>query len=195
MINPAITKETTGVIYISTGKKHIKMAIRSALSVRKHSPKINIHLFADWQEQGFDFAYSCAPFTTVENIHDVQYHSKVYYMHKTPYDRTLYLDADTKVITDVELMFTLLDRFDMALAHAPERVSRLHNWKVEIPDSFPQYNSGVIVYKKSKEIEKVWQEWDEAFAESKSRDDQLTFREVLWLSNIRIATLAPEYIL
>lgn len=193
MDNQEKSPQTTGIIYVATGKKYIRMAMHSANSVRKHNPGINIHLFADWKEQGFDFEKSCAPFSSVGKVEDANYRSKVDYMGKTPYDRTLYLDTDTRVVTDIRNMFLILDRFDIALAHAPERVRRLVNWKIEIPDCFPQFNSGVVLFKKTETVLNVLQEWKSAFREAKIRSDQVTLREILWSSDLRIATLPPEY--
>lgn len=193
MDNPVNQTPKFGVIYIATGRKYIEMAMKSALSIRKFSPELNIHLFGDWDKQGFNFEKSCAPFTSVGMVEDAHYRSKVDYMCKSLYDRTLYLDTDTRVAEDITPMFKLLDRFDIALAHAPERVTRLQKWNTDVPDSFPQFNSGVILYKNSKEVIQVLSDWKQAFQEAKFRSDQVTLRELLWKSDLRIATLPPEY--
>lgn len=193
MSNEITPSQNIGIIYVATGKKYIQMAIRSARSVRKHHPKINIHLFGDWKEQGFNFDISCAPFTSVEGVEDPNYRSKVDYMGRSPYDRTLYLDTDTRVVKDISNLFDILERFDIALAHAPERVRRLMNWRIEIPESFPQFNSGVVLFKRSEDTSKLLQDWKEAFHSAKFRSDQITLRELLWSSDLRIATLPPEY--
>ena len=46
--------------------------------------------------------------------------SKVDCLHRSRFARTLYLDADIRVIHDISEMFIVLDRFDIALAHDPE---------------------------------------------------------------------------
>jgi len=185
--------ETRGVMYVATGKKYIRSAIKSAHSVRKYSPELQIHLFANWQECGFDFSRSPKPFTSIESIDSPNYRSKVDYSVRTPFDRTLYLDTDTRVLDDVNPLFDLLDRFDMALAHANNRLSSLLNWQVSIPVSFPQFNCGIIVYRRSDRVWRVLQEWIEAFHQAGFYADQITFREIIWLSDLRVATLPPEY--
>lgn len=186
-------QETRGVMYVATGKKYIRSAIKSAWSVRKHNPNLNVHLFANWQEFGFDFTHSPEPFTSVESIDSPYYRSKVDYSVRTPFDRTLYMDTDTRVLADILPLFDLLDRFDMALAHAPNRISNLTNWRTPVPTSFPQYNCGIIVYRRSDKVWKVLHEWIDAFHNAKYFADQITFREIIWLSDLRVATLAPEY--
>ena len=186
-------QETRGVMYVAAGKKYIQSAVKSARSVRKHNPGLQVHLFANWQECGFDFGLSPEPFTSVESIDSPHYRSKVDYSVRTPFDRTLYLDTDTRILDDINPLFDLLDRFDIALAHAPNRITRLINWQVPVPVSFPQFNCGVFVYRRSDRVWKVLQEWIEAFHQAGFHSDQITFREIIWLSDLRVATLAPEY--
>jgi hypothetical protein len=185
--------ETRGVMYVVTGKKYIQSAIKSARSVHKYSPDLQIHLFANWQECGFDFSNSNEPFTSVDNIESPHYRSKVDYSVKSPFDRTLYLDSDTRVLDDITPIFDLLDRFDMALAHAPNRITSLKNWRIQIPVCFPQFNSGVIAYRKSDKVWEVLHQWIDAFHQAGFIADQITLREIIWLSDLRVATLPPEY--
>lgn len=186
-------KETKGIMYVASGKKYIQSAIRSAKSVRKHNPGLQIHLYANWNECGFDFSQSLEPFTSVETIESPHFRSKVDYSVRTPFERTLYLDTDTRVIANIEPLFDLLDRFDIALAHAPNRITRLMNWKIPVPISYPQFNCGVFVYRRSEKVWNALNEWIEAFHEAGFRSDQITFREIIWRSELRVATLAPEY--
>src|SRR5512137_260112 len=92
------TNPTQGVLYVATGRRYILSAIHSARSVRRHNPGLPVHLYADWQVQGFDFKADPAPFTSVGNITGGHYRSKVDYSVETPYERTLYLDTDTRVL-------------------------------------------------------------------------------------------------
>lgn len=182
-----------GIIYVATGVNFIKMAIQSARSFHKYSPSLKIHLFADWQTSGFNFATDSQPFTSVTNIEKPHSRSKIEYMPLTPFDRTLFLDADTYALGDISNIFGVLDEFDFALTHAHLRASRLKTWRTSIPEAFPQFNSGVILYKQTKAIAQLFADWKLAFAQAGFDTDQITLRELLWLSQIRLATLPPEY--
>ena len=129
----------------------------------------------------------------VGEIESPHYRSKVDYSVHTPFDRTLYLDTDTRVLEDITPVFDLLDRFDLALAHASNRVTRLQTWRTTLPRSFPQFNAGVFLYKKTPAVMSLLDEWVSSFHAAGFRSDQITLRELLWLSNLRIATLPPEY--
>jgi hypothetical protein len=184
---------TRGVMYVAVGKKYIQSAIRSAQTVRKHNPGLSVHLFGNWEECGFDFSRSPEPFTSVAGVDSPYHHSKVDYMSRTPFERTLYLDTDTRVLGDITPLFDLLERFEIALAHAPNRVTRLKNWRIPIPVSFPEFNSGVILYGRTQRVLNFLHDWTEAFHLVGSYNDQLTLRELIWLSDLRIDTLPPEY--
>ena len=187
---------TRGVLYIAAGEKYIRAAIQSANSVRKYCPDLPSHLFSDWHNYDvFDFDRSPYPFTSVERIPDPHRRSKVDYLSRTPFDLTLYLDTDTKLYTDIREMFGILDRFDIALTHAHRRNDphRLAPWRIELPQAFPQYNGGVILYCKTPKVIGFLEDWRDHFKEAGLQQDQMTLRELLWLSDLRIATLPPEY--
>jgi hypothetical protein len=184
-----------GIIYIAAGEKYIHAAIQSAKTVLNSCPGLQTHLFGDWQNYHFNFETSPYPFTSVGMILDPHRRSKVDYISKTPFDQTLYLDTDTIVKDDIRDMFRVLERFDIALTHAFRRNSadRLIPWRMDLPQAFPQFNGGVILYRKTSEVIKFLEEWSYHFKEAGLQQDQMTLRELLWLSDLRIATLPPEY--
>lgn len=182
-----------GVIYIATGARYIECAKRSAESIRFKNPDVKIALFSDKKNTGlqnldiFDLKYE------ISNPH---IRSKVDYIQKTPFERTIFLDADTRVICDLNELFMLLDKFDIAIAHDPcrYRYETTTKWREDIPISYPQFNSGVIVYRNNYKTQKLFSDWSTYYKKAKFRKDQVTLRELLWLSNdMRLAVLPPEY--
>jgi hypothetical protein len=187
---------TQGILYIATGEKYVRAAIRAAKTVRKHSPSLGIHLYTDVQNYaGFRFEDSPFPFTSAGTIENPHRRSKVDYMSRTPFEHTLYLDTDTALNADISDMFRVLERFDIAIAHAMHRHSpnSLVPWRIELPEAFPQYNSGVVLYRKNTAVLQLFEDWGYHHKEAGHRHDQPTLRELLWLSDLRIATLPPEY--
>lgn len=191
----SLNGEGCGILYIAAGEKYIRAAMRSAESVNKHCPGLATHLYADWPSHGFDFAASPYPFTSVGTIDGPHRRSKVDYLPRTPFERTLYLDTDTALNADVRGMFDVLDRFDIALNHAHRRNTgaRLKPWRVSLPQAFPQYNGGVILYRRNAAVIAFLEEWQRQYHAAKFGQDQITLRELLWLSDLRMATLPPEY--
>ncbi len=188
--------DSNGVLYIATGEKYVQAAMRSAQSVLKYCPDLSIHLFTDSSTHETHFKKSAAPFTSVGVIENPHHRSKVDYMVHTPFERTLFLDTDTALHADIRPMFQTLERFDIAMTHAHHRSpSRLQHWRAALPDSFPEFNTGVILYRKTPAMLKCLGAWGHHFAEAAldENNDQTTLRELLWLSDLRIATLPPEY--
>jgi hypothetical protein len=180
-----------GVIYIATGEKYIKEAIESAASLKEHIPKMPITLFSSSDEVNNSL------FERVEIIENPKYEwsDKIKYIAKTPYQKTLFLDADTFVCSDFSEIFSLLLKFDIATAHAPTRtVYELEN----VPESFPEMNTGVILFNDSPHVKMFFDLWLTLYHKSMKKHpepphDQPAFREALYKSQLRIATLTPEY--
>ena len=116
-------------------------------------------------------------------------------MPKSPFFKTLFLDADTYVLCDLNDVFQLLDKFDIALGHAMIREKPIKHKKVniDVPKSFPQFNSGVFLYKKNEKTLAALEKWKKWFHETQIPRDQFTLREIIWESDLRVATLPPEY--
>jgi hypothetical protein len=104
-------------------------------------------------------------------------------------------------------MFTLLDRFDLAAAHAWQRVDP-KDWRMltdiveATPLAFAQFNSGVILYRRTSEVKQLLAEWarliDRNLELGTARGlpratDQTALREAIYASTLRVATLPPEY--
>lgn len=194
-----------GVIYVATGRKYIDEALQSMASLKAATPSVHVTLFSDedvkspWfdelvrieaaqeRDETFRAAASTLPMGMI---------NKVYYMARSPYDRTLFLDTDTYVVNDISDMFPLLERFDIAVTHAPHRsLKALKAPLAEVPASFPVLNTGVILFRRSERLSAFFSEWLRLYPDVKYAgcNDQAPFREALYHSDLRVATLTPEY--
>jgi len=186
-----------GILYCATrNKKYLNEAIISAKSVKKHCPELSITLVTDIKEvneECFDSVLS------INHYEELPFLARMEAMINTPYEKTLFLDSDTTILKeDIKDLFTLLDHFDIAAAHAAYRIA---GPIPEIPKCFPEFNCGVILYRKSEKVINVLKEWYEIYKnninnlsrEHGSGGDQTSFRYLMWNSDLRIATLTPEY--
>lgn len=181
--------DSRGVIYIATGDKYLQAAQRSADSVKKHCAELKINLFTDLKKPKHE---SIDEVSIIEAPHR---RSKVDYLLKTPFARTLYLDADTRVVDNIVDIFDILDSFDIALAHAHLRnhTATKEQWKINIPYGFPQLNGGVILFKMNRQVEIFLKQWRDAYHTAGFKKDQTTMRELIWRNNLRLTILPPEY--
>lgn len=177
-----------GVIYVATSPHFTDAARQSALSVRATNPWLKVGIFTDQEisDPVFDF---------VGKIPQAGGRQKHLFLAQSPFEETLYLDSDTRVTGSLKDLFAVLERFEMAGASVRYRTSprRQGAWRVPIPISFPQVNCGVLLYRNSDRVKAFFADWTKAINDGGFNRDQVPFREILWLSDLRFHTLGPEY--
>jgi len=187
-----------GILYVATASDnpaYIQSAIRSAISAKCHMPEIPIHLYTDDVGSSAIALLDKSPFNSVARIKNPHRRSKIDCLLQTPFERTLFLDADTYVLRNVQDLFVLLNQFDLALSHGIRRAgsNAKTTWREDLPSSFPMHSSGVMCYRLSEGVEKMLSDWQNAYRDAGFSKDQITLRELLWNSNARFAVLPPEY--
>lgn len=189
-------------MYIATGHKFVEEACRSAASVAACMPDIPISLFTDTAVQARRFDRVLGIDNATHSFED-----KVKNLKRTPYHETLFLDSDTHMVEDSRELFSLLEKFDIAAVHSCCRTQ----YRVSgVPDSFPEFNTGVLVFRKSEQMDSLFDRWEQIYAEDQNRDiewlvpgidqwhlkslpDQPAFRLALYESKLRFTTLPSEY--
>ena len=177
-----------GVLFVATGAGYRTLARRAAESVARVSPGLPIDLHSD-------AAAESGVFASVTVIADPWFRSRIDAMAATRFDRTLHLDADVLAVADLRDVFAVLDRFDIALAHDQARNSpaATATWREPLPAAFPQFNGGVIAYRRTPAVLAFLRLWADTLRETGMKKDQPSLRELLWECDLRIATLPPEY--
>jgi hypothetical protein len=177
----------TGVVYVAQGANYLELAIQSAETLRRYNKNISIEVFTDQEliPGLFDSVRAIAEGVT----------AKLACLKHSSFDRTLYLDCDTLVAAPFGDLFDILDRFDIAVAHDVRRKSRLirQGGTVQTPYAFPQMNAGVILYRNHERMKRFLFEWEERYIKIGSTRDQVSFRDLLWESDIRFYVLPPEF--
>ena len=177
----------TGVFYIATGNQFVAEAELSAKSVRDVMPDIPIAIATDVDpEFSFDRVIEIGD-------PDFGFTDQISNLHRSPFDRTLHLDTDIYMDANAEELFDVLDRFDIAVAHNHDRSAYD---LPSVPDSFPEYNTGVVAYRNDKKLRKFTESWDSVYDDlfdGGNSQNQPSFRKALYHSDLRIATLPPEY--
>ncbi|SEK61088.1 hypothetical protein SAMN05444413_102340 [Roseivivax marinus] len=178
-----------GVMYVAWGTEHVNVARRSAESVRRSNPGLATAL---WCHPGDDTAGFDLSFTIPDGLK----RPKVNLLGQTPFDETLFLDNDTLVRENIDSLYALLGRFDIcgaqvALWHRPRHHKPIRH---ELPDAFPEINTGVLLYRRSQAALDFFDAWALRFAEGTYGIDQPSFREVLWeADDLAFHTLPPQF--
>jgi len=175
-----------GVIYVASGPEYVDLACASARSLRRTNPGVAADIFTD----------DAVPPDLFDQVHPLTrpgFRAKLTAMQQTRFARTLFLDADTLVVGPLGDIWTILDRFDCALAHDVRRASALVQGGMPTPYAFPQMNSGVLLYRRSPMMLMLLAEWERRYHETQARRDQPILKELLWSSDIRFYVLPPEF--
>ena len=88
--------------------------------------------------------------------------NKVDIYKEAEFDTNCFLDIDTEIRQPLDFGFEMAERHKMAVVIAPACSAIDARPKVKgIPDGMPQYNTGVIFFKKCPEVEAVFDRWRE----------------------------------
>jgi len=178
-----------GIVYVTAGEKFVREAELSAESLREFNPKYPISIITNVENPP-------KIFDDVIRIDDPRYSfADKPFEIQLPYQKTVFLDTDILVRGDVSPIFKVLDRFDIAASMNSTNYGRQTCNQHQIPDTFPEYNTGVVGFKKSEKVEQFLRDWRHIFqADNTLRPgDQPAFRKALYNCELRIATLPPEY--
>lgn len=182
-------KNATGFLYVATGDRFIAEAAESAISLRRWMPDAPITLHADHQPP------AGAPFDQIITLENPRHFfiDKIKPLLETPFERTVFLDTDTRVCAEVSDLFAVLDRFDIAVSHAPLR----HDRPFATPNCFVELNTGVIAYRRCEAVTRLIHRWMEIYEEEVARcgkvSDQAAFRQAAYESDARLYVLPSEY--
>ena len=178
-----------GFIYVAVGEQSFCAAVRSLKSLRNfHDEPVVIYT---------DRLYNALSFNSVELklIKNPHRRSKVYCAKESPFNKTIYIDSDTKIVSELNGLWDLLDKYELLICHDNARVHSRNTDLDSVPvgDAFPEFNSGFFCYKKTNNMITLMHKWSEIMELGSERKDQPTLRKLLWESHVKFYVLPPEY--
>lgn len=181
-------KQKSGVIYVATRKEHyVAEAFMSAHSVKDLVPDMSITLFTDLPDSVYANA-EC--FDEVRLLETGRNYSllwaegqldRVRSLIHSPYEYTLQLDTDTRVMTaEIKQLLAKLDRIDIAMAICQPDASICSSHYGR-----SMFNVGLILYKRGERVTRLLQAWEELTRRYFELANQDPVPEVECLSHIR----------
>ena len=190
---------TRGVCYIAYGHSSLREVRRAIDSLKEQHTKLRIALI-------------CEKPTIMRGVYHIPYEDhtfgargvKVMLDELSPFDQTLYLDADTKVRSDAVLKgFKILDAgWDLVIAPSANQGhllfahidpdERKYTWE-QITNPFPlQLQAGVMWFSKSDRILKFFDAWRDEWNKFKQHDQAAMVR-ALQQHPLRIWILGQDW--
>jgi len=168
---------------------YLKLAIKSASSLKRHMPEIPITLFTN---------LNCEPLKDVpfdnfinipEPIGDI-WVTKFECLLISPYDHTLHMDADTFVCDRLDEVFESLNKYDLASTMSVSWNTR----KISgVPNCFPELAFGVFWWRKNNATQEFLNNTTELLKKRKSGCDEPWVRAALYNSDVKFYVLPFEY--
>jgi hypothetical protein len=186
-----------GAIYIITqDDRYTKLLLTSVASLKRVMPDLPVTVFSQFPIESPLFERVIPVEPSKDGFFD-----KTVYMRQSPYERTLFVDADTYFVEPVPELFTVLDKFDCAATHEEYlNTDWFNNYpRADIPPSYPEFNTGIMAFRRSPQMNKFLDDWMKLYESflrdnpGKKSNDQPFFRAAVYYSDIRMATLTREY--
>ena len=177
-----------GFVFATTGKNYTNMARRAARNLRQVMPNIEVDLFTDQN-------INDPIFSKIHSLRHLSKRPKMEAIRKSRFQRTIYLDSDLIILYPILDVFNLLDFAPLAGVQAMGRQKFMMQYKeVNIPNSFPLINSGLIAVQKSNLIEDLMKEWEQKWINKTSpKLDQPILRYLLFKKKITPIIMPVEY--
>ena len=193
--NKSISVNENGFLYIVTGEGYAQECLFSIKSLKKYNTE-KICVFSEEKYRSM-FEQECDYFFS---INSKLQRPKIEYISQSPFENTVYLDSDTFINENISDLFQLLNRYDFGgvfcTARKREKYSKLISKYENIPYSFSEVNTGVMVFNNSVQVKDLFKKWKEYYYKYLSITagwDQPSFRVALWESTVRLCHLPPEY--
>jgi len=194
---------TRGVVYMVWGKKAAVAAMNSLKTLRTANPSMNVMVVGDQDTAALKVAY---PDIQVEHLELDPFRGASFLAGRikpllyglSPWDQTLYVDADTKFRRAPDAGWALLKKWDFLVAETGNRslADQLCGAKEAAytreffgTRHLLYHNSGMLFWKKNRRVEKLFEKWGEVWAEFGGWDEQVALLRALAVTDILFLTL------
>ncbi|MDY0907447.1 hypothetical protein [Pedobacter sp. CFBP9032] len=179
-------KKSKGILYVATGQRYIDEVIHSALSCKKNN-NYPIALVTDSDE--YLLPNGLFDHLIIKRA-SYSYRDKLLIRY-SPFEQTIFMDTDTYVCDKLDDLFRILDFREFAIHQADE------GYEFQMPNlsnAMPEFNTGVIAYKLTPNVEKLIDAWETSFeTNSNIITDQYHLRKTLYESEVKFAIFSSAY--
>jgi hypothetical protein len=159
-----LNNSNIGMVYVATRRpQYVGEAFLSAHSARDFAPDLPITLFTDLPHLALARSPCFSQVVPIEtrrsyrNLWGEGQLDRIRSLRKSPYDYTLHLDTDTRVLTPEFMeLFRKLDTIDVGMAICQPDVSRCAQ-----VTGLPMFNVGFILFRRSEPALQLLQAWEE----------------------------------
>jgi hypothetical protein len=192
------TKVKKGVVYVAFGYEYLLMAANSARTVRASNPGIVCELVTNLPyeqgEPGSAYRFDRVTRIDLETLRNRSIKTRI--LDYTDLEYGVFLDCDTEVRGRLDPMFRSLQTYDVALKMCWRPPRKVYEVAPGISSvDFPEWNSGVIFFRKNDRTYSFFDTWNRVFEEEgKNRDQPALARTVFECgSTVRLLSMNARW--
>jgi len=190
---------TSGIVYVAFGERAHAEVKDSIASLRRHCPDLPVTIINE----------DVLPGVFWDSPSEGLYKGSRVFMpgmvkpqlwELSPYEHTLYLDADTRIKGDILPLFGFLEQgWDMGFVpgQAARFVCNTDFAPKELEATLKElgcpflhyYNSGVILWRKNEATRQLFETWGQEWQRFRNWDEQMALMRALWRTNVKFITL------
>lgn len=188
-----------GIVYLAFGRAYLAMALVSLSSLRSINPEIPACIITNVRETPADH-----PNWDSEKDHWIFIDHptrgnrlfKTSVIQYTPFKKTLFLDCDTLILSDISRAAFFLDHFDILIKGSwgggIDKNRKLFNETISLKE-LPHWNSGVIGFVKNPKLDDFFSLWNKNFKKMGHKRDQPSMVEAVFQSECRVLSLEGRW--
>lgn len=184
----------SGYLYVANKPKFVKEAMISAQSIRQFS-KLPICLVCN-EELATAAVYDFFDIVILnEELNNYIYLAKIIGMQHSPFEKTIFLDSDTFVCSDITSLFELLPMADIATTQEKSYHTTNQIKDIKFKNIIPEFNSGVILFMKNEITKRILSDWLTICIENNIKNDMPGLREAILknFKEVRYFILPEEF--
>jgi hypothetical protein len=206
--------ESIGILYMGFGARAKAEILKSVASLKRIGLEIPVAVVGDQQVPGTQRIpwNGESPYDASQRT-NFQFRAgriKPHLCEITPFQRTLYIDADTEFMSDITAGFEFLSEVDLAPTEELLSIGQLYNkpragWEINIVErdatiqelgGNPRQkflNSGVLFFRKNAATLAFFEEWGRQWLRWHQWDEQLALMRAIHASEIRYRALSVDW--
>lgn len=185
---------SVGFLFVANKQKFVDEAIISTKSIKQFSNlPIAIVCSKDLVTKELEIFFDIVIIN--EEINNYIYLSKIIGIQNSPFERTLFLDSDTFICSNIDYLFELLDFCDIATTQENSYHTINPEIEIKFKNIIPEFNSGVVLIKKNEITNKLLNDWFNFCIEKNIKNDMPGLREAVLknFNQIKYLILPQEY--
>ena len=187
-----------GALYVAYGEKARAHAQAGIQSLKSHARRLRVAVVSDSPLEGAD--HDIIHIETDRGARTQK--TRMYSL--SPFRKTLFLDADTRVLSSPAPGFRLLDYGDVVLAQDVMRVLGESRWKALDPGEraetieelgggmWMHWNSGVFFFRRNERVQAMMQEWHRQWLRWQ-KHDQMALLRAIYRKSVRIVAMREPW--